>query len=618
MAIDHKFSNTGSVSILELLQTNIVFQVPKFQRNYSWNREKVATLWDDIMENFTTYKKTPDCPHDAQYLLGPVVLVKHNRQNEFFVIDGQQRLSTLTMLFCVSRDIIYEYFNSTNDSLPSGIEKINEMIENTNMGCRESWKLSLNDTDHKLFEEIQEYEHQSESQIKRFQDGNRNFKTKSEKFLKENYVFLYNRIKESLIIGFDSDKKYKDIINNMSEEDILKLQKENIKHLNYFLNYVREYNYIVKIMVADDSTAFQIFETLNERGQTLSKSNLIKNHILNQIDKKDSDLQTRLSDRWNRVFDDMIGQGQRDDEFIMESIRSRIPKKYPKISLKNLYKILKSEILDTTKCREFIANIEKDAEFLSVLNDPASYSDTESKDDVYALKALKAKLIRTPLLAAWRKWGFTKDYRTLVKFLVKFFFKFRIVTLAHPGTIEQLVLDVTYMINNNKTLDEVITEIIKHDDHDHFKKLFSKFMEDPSKDVAKYVLQEITLSMGTFGDDVKPIDNLTLEHVLPQKFHDHWFVEDFFTDADEQERGMEEYVSRLGNLTLLKTAVNTKLQNKSFQEKKDKGYKESKLEINLTTVCDKTEWNAIIIGEREEFFKQQADPIWDLNSYLKH
>ena len=141
MAIDHKFSNTSAVSILELFQTNTQFIVPKFQRNYSWNQDKVEVLWSDILENFNIYKDNPNNNSDSQYLLGPVVLVKGENQNEYLVIDGQQRLSTITMLFCAARDIIFELFKSHDNNVqPTGIDKIHNLIENTHMGKHTKWK----------------------------------------------------------------------------------------------------------------------------------------------------------------------------------------------------------------------------------------------------------------------------------------------------------------------------------------------------------------------------------------------------------------------------------------------------------------------------------------------
>lgn len=609
MAIDHKFSNTSAVSILELFQTNIQFIVPKFQRNYSWKPDKVEVMWNDILENFMQYKNEPGNMVDSQYLLGPVVLVKGKKQSEFQIIDGQQRLSTLTMLFCAARDIILELHESDDIHVqPAGIDRINNLIRNTHMGKHTTWKLVLNDTDKDLFEEIQEYEEGDRPQIERIRKLNA--KTPSEKLIKNCYVFLHNNLQKLLSTNFNANKISEDI----SKEDLKIKQKDNLGMLNYFLDYIQQYNYIVKIMVSDDSTAFQIFETLNERGQSLSKSNLIKNHVINQI--RDEEQQRDLSKKWNEIFDVVIGSNQPDDEFLIESFRSRKPK-YDEYSIsnKNLYKIIKKQIKDAQTCKQYIKGIKEDAYFLSQLNDPymGPYVDTDTKDDVLAIKILKAKSIRVPILAAYRKWGINNDYKKIVQLLVKFFFKFRTVRQQHPGEVEKITLNVTEWILNGKPISEIIKEIKNHDDHDDFLYNFKRFMSKPAKDASKYILQQITLYLGDNGSDVRPIDGLTLEHVLPHKHKEHWKPTTFF-ESDDVEEKLDEYVPRLGNMTLLKDENNSRIANKSFPEKIEI-YKKSRLKINQETVANHDKWTAKIVREREDRFQDYADKIWNLDAY---
>ena len=619
MAIDHKFSNTDAVSILELLQTNATFMVPKFQRNYSWDQERVEALWSDMLDNFMVYQNNPESIQEAQYLLGPVVLVKGERQSEFFVIDGQQRLSTLTILFCVARDIILERIDPDKNTQPEGIEKIRELIENTSMGERKGWKLVLNDTDRDLFREIQEYENCKSTQLERIRKSS--IKIKSHEYLENTYVFLYEKIMDSLITGFNDKNKPNEIKQGKTNEEIDRICIENIKMLNYFLAYIRECNFVVKIMVADNNTAFQIFETLNERGQTLSKSNLIKNHILSKVNSKNSDMQQELSAKWNKIFDDVIGQGQRDDEFLMESLRSRHPldykdskdKKY-KISIKNLYKIIHDQIEDEQTCKQYIKNLKEDADFLSTLNNPNTYEDDKTLDDIRALKILNAKFIRTPILAAYRKWGMNSDYQKLVSFLVKFFFKFRTIRQKLAGDVEEITLDVTQKILNDESLSSIIKKIKTNDNHVDFNWDFKQRMEDPKKAIApKYILQQITYYLGDVDSDIRPIEGLTLEHILPKKYEKFWKEEEFFESSNAEQR-MKDYVSRLGNMTLLIGANNASVTNKPFEEKKKK-YKESRLSINQETVVNQDKWTSKVIEEREIKFADYADKIWNLDSY---
>ena len=608
MAIDHKFSNTGACSLWELLHSDGQFVVPKFQRNYSWSSETVEELWSDLMEGFQSVKNLSEYTQDIQYLLGPVVLVRHENK-KYWVIDGQQRLSTITMLFCVARDIIRENILAESNLTLDGYGKIMEMLENTRMGNHMSWKLVLNDTDKQLFRQIQDFEVDPKPQIERIKKLN--IKTKSEKLLRDTYLLLHSKIIDVLYTNFGDEPVTSEQLQSMSAEEKKKLILKNHGMLNYFLTHIRENNFVVKIVVADDSTAYQIFETLNTRGQTLSRSNLIKNHLLNLI--KDTEEQRDLSNEWNKIFDDIISQGQPDDEFILESLRSRRFDLNQKVSPKKLYKIIKNIIKNELQCRGYIADLKEDAEFLKTLNDPQLYEDNITRDDIQAMHVLKAKLIRVPILTAYRKWGVCQDYRNLVKFLLKLFFKIKIVQKTHAGTIEKIVLNAAGMIEQERPLNEILEELRIHDNHEDFVYNFrNKFALDLASDPAKYILQQITIHLGTRYADVRPVDSLSLEHVLPQKYC-KWNNEDFFVSY-EKDRKIDEFVYNLGNLTLLNPGLNAKAKNELFSHKKDVAYSKSELKINTATVCNNDEWTAVIIENRCNQFADLADKIWNLGS----
>lgn len=610
MSITNKFSNTRSISIRELLHQARALKVPRFQRHYDWSKEKCTALWEDITENFDLVRNRANQSLDAQYLLGPIVLLS-KKDNEFFVIDGQQRLATLTLLFCAARDIMFEHKEVT------GIEKINSLIKNESMGSNLGWKLELNATDKDLFKKIQEYEPSERSQVDILKDTK--YKTKSNKLLSGNYTLLHKKILEFL-----DDCDFGDSSNMTSTDShdnaVWEKRRKNIPYLNYFLDFVVEYNYAVIVVVDDNNTAYQIFETLNERGQTLTKSDLIKNYVLNKVNKENKTLQTELSDKWDKIFSDITGQDQRDDDFIMESLRSRYFNTKLKISIKNLYKIVQIQFTDEKACVRFVKELEEDASFITSLNEPLLYQDETTRDEIFAMKSFDAKFIRIPILAAYRKWGVNSDYQKLVGLLVKFFFKFRVIRQNHPGKVEKLFVNqITRMIYDGEPLDQIIKVVLENDDHDDFLYKFSKeFCPSPETKVARYVLQQITINMGTEHTDVRPIDNLTLEHVLPQKHSQYW--PNFL---GKQEGNTSEFVSRLGNLTLLHSVINTELRNKSFLEKRnavDKngkpiGYNASELKINKDTVCNEDEWTPQIIEKREKLFKERVSNIWNLDSY---
>ncbi len=615
----NKFADTSTVSLEQLLNDQDRLMVPKFQRNYDWNEEKVMQLLSDMTDNFRLVKNEAINKPEAQYLLGSIVLV--DVENGKLVIDGQQRLATITLILCAARDIMSEY----NEH--SKMEKILGLIHQTVLDVRKGPKLELNDTDRKAFRKIQDYVN-TEIPLWTILSGKEyktKHKTKSENLLRRNYLSIYDKLLLGLEKGFDpvtmmSDEK----VSREPSDEVKNIRKRNIPEMNTFLTYMLTFNFVVKVNVGDDSTAFQIFETLNERGQTLAKSNLIKNHIFSVMTKHQCEKNelTTLSNEWNMIFDNTIGEDQRDDDFLMESLRSRTFESKYKITAKNLYKIIKELLTNDKICQKYIEDLKEDADFIKELNNPATYENSNTRGDIYALKSIKGKLVRIPIIAAKRQWGYTKDYEKLVELLVKFFFKFKVVGGQHPGKVEKLINELTKKITDGEKFAEIEGIILAIDDQDFQHNFIKRFAPNPDKDAAKYVLQCITMHLGTKYDDVKPISDLTLEHILPQK-HDNgsWDIHKFF-DHGGSKAEMENFVTRLGNMTLLHQAINKTLQNKSFIDKLDAkdengnyiGYRASSLEINERLFAYE-EWTANRIEEREIWFAERAEDIWKLDTY---
>lgn len=645
MAAGHKFTDTTSPSILQMLQDDDVqFKVPPFQRNYAWNEEKVEALWNDLVESWKILQQNPNARRESEYLLGPIVLVKDStKEGRLVIIDGQQRLATLTMMFCAARDLISEDVlaeRATNpeQGFPPKFDRIEDLIQNNAMDEWKSWKLELNNTDRDFFRQIQEYEAGTDPKLARLKAKHSD--PNSIKLIKKNYRYLYGKMMELLESDIDQypaethDPSANGSSENGGRDDDAKrrIRIKNHGNLLFFLNHVKQNNFLIRILVSEDSDAYQIFETLNERGETLSKSDLIKNHVLNKVGN-DSERMQNLSKKWEDAFTKITTTKQYDDDFILESYNSRLgdsgslserPDKKYYTSKKNLYKIIKPIVKNAKDCERFIRELEEDAAFLSRLNDPRQYLEAESKDNIQAIKDLKAKFIRPVLLAAWRKWfddSRPSDYTRLVEFMVKFFFKTRTVRQVHPGKIEEMAHEAIRHINEGRPLKYVIRALINYDKHDKFLERFDEFMENPKSDIARYALLQITIEMGSSYDDVRPVEGLTLEHILPQDPKE-WDEGEFF-EGYEGERNIDKFVKRLGNMTLLHRAINSTVQNSVFSKKKDLkdnegnlvGYKGSKLEINQITVANEEKWTAKIIEAREKMFTEQAGKIWDLTSY---
>ena len=643
MGVGHVFSNTAAMSIQSLLGSQVKFSVPKFQRNYSWGREEVLELWNDLTENFQLYRKacqmsSTNLLNESQYLLGSIVLVRGNsRYNEFSVIDGQQRLATITMMFCVIRDMMREDLKKYDVNAPVEIvqnqKQINEHIDSFiiyGIGDSRSWKLSLNDIDRNTFVEIQEYEESDLTQYERIKKKLKSDSklSDSQQHIYENYIILHDEIASAMETGFintgdmTSTTTARKKQSEKYEQGRIEARVNNTASTKDFVSYVANNNFVVQVMIDNDSTAFQVFETLNSRGSELAKSNLIKNHILNKAGQ-DREVQTDLSRRWDTIFAETIGD-QDHDEFVLESLRSRSVKSAHNLTTKNIYKIVRDRLRDVgaRECKRFVDDLEQDAEFVTKLNNP-KLSDDTIRDVVYGIQFLRAKLVRFPMLAAHRKWGEVNDeFVQLANLLQKFFFKARIVGREHPGTVDKIMTDVTTAIQNEEGADIMprVQKIIKDkDDHDYFVQEFGRFMRKPKKDTARYVLYQLNKEMSAPYSGVKPIENLTLEHILPKK-PEGW-NEDVFFGASRSGKTFNDCVDRLGNLTLLELPPNAALKNKTFDRKMDfinkkglqVGYSGSKLPINEKTVIPNKDWTESVIIKREEEFLELAKNIWNLD-----
>jgi len=780
VAHSEKFSETEPYSISDLFDKSTIITVPRFQRDYSWNTEnnpkfnQIPDLWNDIAGKYSEFKQTSK-DIDLEYLLGPMIFIKRDR-GHYEIVDGQQRLSTLTMFLCIVRDILHEFCmdnpdpNNTKDWKPS--EEIYKWIENFEYfdydelaplsdikNSHKSWKLIMNKNDEKIFEEyIQKYKADSNDKFtNNDQDTFRRISKKivfmknkikedddlpdSHKKIFEAYSYLYKKINETLVTGFEFNIEYgekniqikndyeKKVLEELHEnptkwgfnsdffsdplngydvlvskdwdtdqkslkekewetnmikkesdkklsfenwiekekEKKLKEKKSNEKSLKEYLEdpdeiekceyeikmnnlgmlkrftkqiFTKFFN--VRLEVDEDDDAFQIFETVNFRGQTLSKTNLIKNWILRNIPGDDED-------KYAQLWDDHLAKikDSDKDKFFTYSIRSRgdydeksekrifSSYKIPnlpgrsKLNKDNVYKIIKRPFLECTSkyttdkpkadrinektAKSFIDDqLKNDTAIFSLLKDPESPGDLFSEKNFKELKSclndlvnLDAEYVHMILMTAYRKWGDSDSFIVLTKFLTMFFIRFKTLGTGKPAELENLMIKTCDIIENQDSSKDTLVQIIKivltnETESDFKNNLMNKKIKDKT---GKFILEHIMDFLSSQDDDMIPHPVLELEHILPKnpkstKDNDEkgWDKEKFFDtknyDDKEYPFGKEfsEWHERLGNLTLLSKPINIKVRNYNFPTKLDndeEGYNKSSLQLNKLTVVRK-------------------------------
>jgi uncharacterized protein with ParB-like and HNH nuclease domain len=268
MGTSIKFEKTSITSLADLLKIKQKIIVPSFQRNYSWTSDSgdhrpVAKLYHDLLEKYNDFKYSRT-ELSSEYLLGPMVFIPPKNSpsqsltssNETEIVDGQQRLSTLTMMLCIIRDILIESKIDTitvqKSTWPDDLSDFIEYTENRDSQLQPgvtkhaSWKLKMNRADSETFEEyVQKYESETDDKFsknpatstqypyrklsKKIEWLKSELRTsentdwkKSEKLIIRAYVYLYETIQKGLIVNFENslfaDKKLEDFVSKCNQD----------------------------------------------------------------------------------------------------------------------------------------------------------------------------------------------------------------------------------------------------------------------------------------------------------------------------------------------------------------------------------------------------------------
>ena len=584
-------TTAGSSLLGEVLDGNhACYHIPDYQRPYIWSDEQAYELWNDLME---VYEHDLNDKH-TEYMLGAIVVLKKSDWLE--VVDGQQRLVTLTLMFCAIRDALKEIAMKSNTKLP---EVTIDQIYQTQSNC-ERIKLQSSEDDDML-----------QKIIRGTFTKNEDLTSKSQRAIGKNYEMFLKR-------SMDLCKKC--LTSNESIAD-------GLWKISQIMHDLKNTIYFVYVKIDDENQAYQVFQSLNSKGEDLNQADLIKSYLVNQsedVDKK------RVTQRWEDMFKDLA----KPDDAIYESFLSRSNE--PKdIKKREMYKKTKINCQTPSEINMYIKNLEKDLMIINYLENPEDLGVKTKKNRnnlihlFHGLDKIKAKYFRRPIIAACRTWG-PDDPKTiqLTDCLLKFFFMYRMIGDHGIDLLRSITRTVTKQIINNNDLNEIFWTILKDDtsgqvkDYVNLEEFQKKFKEYicalPNNRVAHYILASLEFQCQPEGSSIR--DNLydfQVEHIFPP----HPKRADW-PNLDE----LGVHLHRLGNLTLITDDWKKSFQNASFKTKKSgqdntdetprKCYINS--EIILTKDLKKyDQWTPQNIIKREELLSKSASKVWSLSDYTE-
>ncbi|MEJ8296124.1 DUF262 domain-containing protein [Delftia tsuruhatensis] len=328
--------NAETRSVEDIFSPNKKYIVPRFQREYSWKQEEVEEFWEDVVQQIGISNGKVS---NEEYFIGSIVLVGEDSKPDYLIVDGQQRLTTLTILL---RAIVQRFNDLKDDAAANALYK--NVIEGMDNDGRPYFKL-INESPKPFFQnELQSIAPQ----------GIGKASSEEEQLLQSAYDIFQGKIKEFKLGKLDA-------------LDTVKALRTQI------LNYLK----FILVTAKSEDDAYTIFETLNARGLSLTSVDLIKNWIFknyNQTHPHDN-----AKDIWNDLRNEIASFSDLETFF-----RHYWNSKYSFASDDRLYKSFKAHLKEEkiNPAREFLLELKDAGHIYRLIGSP--------REDDWKIQKLKA------------------------------------------------------------------------------------------------------------------------------------------------------------------------------------------------------------------------------------
>lgn len=548
--------------ILGLLQSGF-YKIPRFQRPYSWDKDNIEDFWNDTVV---------ESPKD--YFIGSFVVFKTSN-NAYGIVDGQQRLTTITIILCCVRDILLE---EGHRQLAEGV---NNMIEKTDLRNERQYVLQTESS----YPYFQEY-------IQKFSDPEIQIELREEEQnIKDAYDLIYKKTKLS-IKNIKTDKSLTDTQKTEKKQKLLESIRDKILGLKF-----------IYVELDDEDDAYLVFETLNTRGKDLRPSDLIKNHFTKYIKTLNQNVDI-TKDKWNILkgnIESSPGNISLDDFFHHVWLS-----KYDYTTQKNLFTKFK-KVVTKSNSKSVLDEFLFDSKIYRYINEPTFRTwDNQHLDIRRSLEAFnifKASVQMPMVLSVLRDFETNKlSCRHTIEILQAiehFHFIFTAITNQRTsgaiGSMYSKYSRELYRAKNGEkilVIKELKDKLIeKLPSYNEFKVAFSQviYTNKSTKDrkLVRYILNKNHRYLSHLEGISINYSLMTIEHILSQNSTSARLFDD-------------ETIGQIGNLLLANESLNQKLENKPFTEKK-KIYLNSKLFLDHF-IKENSEWNKKIIESRTDYY----------------
>ena len=568
--IGDDFLQAGETTLNKLLNTSRQFIVPIFQRNYSWQKSQYEQLWFDILRASKFKEK-------QNHFIGSIVYIDMGtpagRPQQLLLIDGQQRLTTISILLCAIKDYVQKFNLETKLINLAKIK--NQFLYNSDEIDEDKYKLLLNVQD-------------KETYIK----------------LIDNTIFTVNKPATNII------KCYEFFYEHI--EDFIK-QDGQIDEIYAGIFKLS----LVSISLDKDSDNPQmIFESMNSTGKDLSQTDLLRNYLLMDLTPEK---QTRLYKTYWKPMEELFGEDiykndvNKFDYFIRDFLTLKSDTGYI-CKINNVYENFKRYYLDNN-CEKF-----------AVLKDLFTYAKyyacidlLQEKDDELKLywqefKKLDSHVVYPFLLKLYDDYSrqilIKEDFKKILQVVISYLWR-RAICEIPTNSLSKTFATLYQAVDKEDYVNSIIKAFV-------FKSSYKRFPSDyevreklQTKDIYHFRLRKYLLEALENYYHKEPIDlntaNYTIEHIMPQNIEHNLSWQQMLGEDWQEVHSL--YLHTLGNLTI--TGYNAEMSNKSFWEKVngESGFKHSHLKLNESIAqCDV--WNKKSIQRRTNILTDIILKIW--------
>lgn len=568
--IGDDFLQAGETTLNKLLNTSRQFIVPIFQRNYSWQKSQYEQLWFDILRASKFKEK-------QNHFIGSIVYIDMGtpagRPQQLLLIDGQQRLTTISILLCAIKDYVQKFNLETKLINLAKIK--NQFLYNSDEIDEDRYKLLLNVQD-------------KETYIK----------------LIDNTIFTVNKPATNIIKCYEFFyERIEDFIKQYGQIDeiyagIFKLS-------------------LVSISLDKDSDNPQmIFESMNSTGKDLSQTDLLRNYLLMDLTPEK---QTRLYKTYWKPMEELFGEDiykndvNKFDYFIryfltLKSDTGHICK------INNVYENFKRYYLDNN-CEKFavLKDLFTYAKYYACI-DLLQENDDELKLYWQEFKKLDSHVVYPFLLKLYDDYScqilIKEDFKKILQVVISYLWR-RAICEIPTNSLSKTFATLYQAVDKDDYVNSIIKAFV-------FKSSYKRFSSDyevreklQTKDIYHFRLRKYLLEALENYYHKEPIDlntaNYTIEHIMPQNIEHNLSWQQMLGENWQEVHSL--YLHTLGNLTI--TGYNAEMSNKSFGEKVngESGFKHSHLKLNESIVqCDV--WNKKAIQRRTNILTDIILKIW--------